>query len=1016
MMRHFFCYLTALLTLLACSSILEEKENTIMDPSLEGKPVTITFSVPDVRIVPSTKSIENDPDASISSGKPYLDPEKLYLVVCGHSQSIKYIRKAKLVYKENGQPDTEVLDITDENLNYPFPNGEPEEGQEKEKITVYKFEVQLELSDQERTIHFLGNIDESQLNTGADAGQILPTLLSYEGKQAYWQKVYLENILPDENNTMYGDGSYKPHPDVVKSLQYIPLIRNYAKIQVTNKTDREDEVESSSKSYFILDSYAIINTPLRGSAVPHRSNVNNPFNFNSPDDSRLSGYEKCTFEVLNNTISYQGNLPVGIGFDFSIPTRDMFEAADPYQASNGRIIKYVKDDPDQGFYLYERGVPSSSMKPTFVIIRGGFSDSPDTEPDKYYYYRLDLMETKTVDHQAAYVYYPIFRNFRYNIEITRIASIGSDDPVAAANSTTIEDVSADISMKHLSDISNGRQRLVIEPFMSRTYTGPSESGYYYLLARFFNDVNSPVPNTLPAAVQVELLPMEDNLEDIIYLYDDYGNKIRSSDTRGFYPNARNEDGARVIRFDTNPANFSGTRTQIIRITGRDPRAAEEYPLYREVEISLQSKQEMTVECLNKFLALRRGAEQTVSITIPKNLPESMFPLEFIIEAEAGTLTPDNKKENNNLPVQSGISISNNEKYAGKHTFQFVRTLTLAEYQTPSEGDKFTFYSYFKSNQSKSATRVWVYNEFFEIGSDDFENNNSAPTRQFYVQATDEEKCYVMIDRANLEYNLQEEGWKTYNARQIIELDLGQKVAFKSIATIIDWNSDTKYRADNYDYFYCSKDESNIKKKDGKFKLGGNIASLIFGDNCESEETRYTSVSYSFINFFKNHVNMIDASDLELPMMTARSNCYKSMFEGCKNLERGPIELPATVMADYCYRNMFRSCEKLVVAPILPATTINKNCYQMMFHGCKSLKEIKMNSKTYTEGNFISNNNTDKSVPSKFWAYDVPADGIIWLNPTIKNSANYQMLIPEHWTVKEYPADKDWKNSADWQNN
>jgi len=48
----------ALLAFLSCTSSLEEKEAAYgMDPALEGKPVTVTFSVPATRLAPMTKGI-----------------------------------------------------------------------------------------------------------------------------------------------------------------------------------------------------------------------------------------------------------------------------------------------------------------------------------------------------------------------------------------------------------------------------------------------------------------------------------------------------------------------------------------------------------------------------------------------------------------------------------------------------------------------------------------------------------------------------------------------------------------------------------------------------------------------------------------------------------------------------------------------------------------------------------------------------------------------------------------------
>lgn len=980
-MRRFLGYIMLLLTVSACTSLQVEEPEVGMDPSLEGKAVTVSFSVPDVRLAPMTKSLE-DGDGFIT-GTPYLDPDKFYVVVCGHSQSIKYIRKAELVLDET----TGAPLITTITPDYPFTG----EGQASpDPVDVYTFKIQLELSDSDRSIHFLGNVDENQLTTGSYSYQVLPSLISYEKKQAYWQKVYLEHIHPQmEGSSPVTDehGSYLPDDYTRQRLQYIPLIRNYAKIQVSNATAPEDGFE--------LDSYAVINYPKRGSVVPYRYNASDPkeafdFNVSYPTDS-LSGYERCDFVTLDTDIKYQGHIPSGIGLDKVIPTDAMFQNP---ETSDGRVLKYDKDDPEQGFYLYERGAPTTTMEPTFIIIRGRFGDAP------FNYYRLDLMETKMVNYESIAQYYPIYRNFRYNIQVNRISSQGVSTPEAAANSSGAEDISADISMRHLNDISNGQTRLVVEPFMARTYTGPSEDGFYYLYARFFNDLNSAVPNTDWGAVTVELETMDDLSDDILTLFDDQGHEVHGGGF--FYPMAQNvggEPGFRIIRFNTKEAGET-TKTQKIKITGRNQNIYEEFPLYREVEISLQKKQTMTLNLTHPDdLPLQKGARQTLSITIPSGLPNSMFPLDFTIEAEDLTLTPDNGIIGNNLPVKAGISISDNPPYSGKTTFQFTRTLTKEEYDSlPVNDGLCTFESHFKSNRSKSATTIWVGNDYFYKASITFFNRNEL-TGHFYVKSESDEGCIVQINSSNLEYKLDDDGeWASYSANTPIQLDHYHVVYFRSTQKIIGWNGGNK--------FYCYKPGgSNASSRNGIFSVGGNIASLIIGDEFASDGATIND-NYSFVDFFKGHTGLVDASELVLPMLTCKTNCYKSMFEGCSELQRGPTVLPATTIADYCYRNMFRGCAKLEVAPILPATNINSNCYQMMFWGCTSLKEIRMNSSTYKTGNFISNNSTDSKSVSKFWAYGAPAGGTIWLNPAIKNSTGWQDLVPEGWEKKQYDG-SDW---------
>ena len=1022
-MKRLLSYILALIAVCACAPVIDE-EITPMDASLEGCPVTITFSVPDVRVSSSTytKGVDGA-DGSITAD-PYLDMDKLYLVVCGGTQSIKYIRKAEIKKDANDNP--MVAEVTAGSIpDYPLTTDIDSDYDPSSIVRLYTFTVQLELSDTPRTIYFLGNIDENQLITGSYSYQILPSLMSYTLKQAYWQSVYVESIRPLERDgkPVIEDGSYVPDDDTKAALSYVPLIRNYAKIQVTDATPAEDEFE--------LDSYAVIYYPKQGTVAPFRSNSGNildAFNFKTTGvNTRFSGYERCTFGKLDTLLHYPGYLMPSVEFDHVIPDASDFENP---QNSRGRVLKY-EPNSDKGFYLFERSIPDGKqLEPTFVIIRGRFGGEGD-----FYYYRLDLMEAKTENFESVYQYYPIYRNFRYNIQINRISSMGVSSPEAAANSTGVEDISADISMRHLADISNGQTRLVVEPYMSKTYIGPNEEGYYYLYARFFNDLNSPEPNVDWGAVSVELEPMEDNSEDILILYDDVGNEVHA-----FYPSAQQvggENGFRVIRFNTKEAG-SETKTQKIKITGRNLYTHEEYPLYREVEISLQKRQTMTVTCSIPEIPLQKEASQVVNVTIPAGLPSSMFPLEFIIEPERLTLTPDNRVSDNNLPVQSGLSISDTEGYAGKTTIQYIRTLTEEEYKSLRVTDgTVTFSSFFKSNTSVSATTVWVANEYFIKGDTSFDNVEGL-TGQFYVQADydDIEGCIVVFNLDNLEYNYEERGWVTYDKNTELKIGKGHRVTFRSTKTTQGLNGSGK--------FYCYRPGSDKTARNGKFSIGGNIASLLVGDSFEALGPTLTD--WSFQGCFMGHENLTDASELILPMLSCPATACKNMFKGCKGLTGAPLlpattlqyscyesmfeectslavlpdgfELPAANMAQYCYKAMFRN-SGLTSAPALPATTLANYCYNLMFAGCTSLSTssspIFLPAETLVDYCYdsmfygangvnevicLATNNSALKCTNN-WLKDVAPTGTFWAPSGVIWTINSASGIPVGWTKRNY---------------
>lgn len=166
-----------------------------------------------------------------------------------------------------------------------------------------------------------------------------------------------------------------------------------------------------------------------------------------------------------------------------------------------------------------------------------------------------------------------------------------------------------------------------------------------------------------------------------------------------------------------------------------------------------------------------------------------------------------------------------------------------------------------------------------------------------------------------------------------------------------------------------------------------------GDSYEAEGATVTGAT--FLDFFKGNTNLVDAYDLEIPMLTVAENAYKSMFDSCTNLERGPQLLPATNLGKTCYRNMFYNCANLENAPVLAATKLAQGCYQRMFYGCAKINYIKMLGKeNYRDDCFISDGTN--------WCAGVAASDELWLdkslNPITNYTSSWNKIVPAGWTV------------------
>ena len=118
--------------------------------------------------------------------------------------------------------------------------------------------------------------------------------------------------------------------------------------------------------------------------------------------------------------------------------------------------------------------------------------------------------------------------------------------------------------------------------------------------------------------------------------------------------------------------------------------------------------------------------------------------------------------------------------------------------------------------------------------------------------------------------------------------------------------------------------NNIISASGAHNVGGNIMSLIYGDNFIGKTSFPSGSSYNFNKLFHNNRYLISANDLALPATTLADNCYDSMFKNCTSLTTAPA-LPATTLARGCYVNMFDSCRRLNKVTTYAADISASNC-------------------------------------------------------------------------------------------
>lgn len=158
----------------------------------------------------------------------------------------------------------------------------------------------------------------------------------------------------------------------------------------------------------------------------------------------------------------------------------------------------------------------------------------------------------------------------------------------------------------------------------------------------------------------------------------------------------------------------------------------------------------------------------------------------------------------------------------------------------------------------------------------------------------------------------------------------------AITATIPANSKLYLKANINSWYYGSY--INYITASGNHNVGGNIMSLLYGDNFQGQTTFPSGSKYNFQYLFSGDLKLVSASKLTLPATALTEHCYECMFQNCTSLTTAPA-LPATTLTSSCYNSMFKGCSSLTTAPALPATTLDIGSYYNMFYGCNNLRKV-----------------------------------------------------------------------------
>lgn len=490
----------------------------------------------------------------------------------------------------------------------------------------YNYKVKLSPTSYPTAIHYIAN-GPTSVSFGTET-EVVGNMSTWGETDAYWQKVYLpEGIKVDDDGL---------DSEVQNKLSGIRLIRNFSWIKLNNQAQN-----------FELESFCVINTRDKGS---------------------VAAYNTATGKFVNFKDSITHDSLVANGYEAYIPGDAELNKQIP-------LGMYWGTD----YFIYERERPKSD--PMYILMKGTYTpENGEAMPGRYY--KVDLRD-------AHGDYFPVLRNFRYQVNLKNIKHPGHATPEAAAQGAGSGDVSTSIETENLNNISNSVIRLWVS-YTDRTLVSSDPDTLRY---KFVNLANANTSLNDSVSIEWESLSADNKVVD--------GCQQAEAD---------DSDGWRTITIY--PVSVSDQRkTQTLTLKGSLTVGGQTYTLQRKVQFTLRGKMVFDLVCDPDAISETMGEPFDLVIKVPGGLGSSLFPLDFEIEAVAQTITPN---LGDNLPVVTGKSIVPNKN---KTTIGFIKSISWNEYEDAgNEGGFKPIRCHFKSNRAESATMIYAQNEYFTLDS------------------------------------------------------------------------------------------------------------------------------------------------------------------------------------------------------------------------------------------------------------------------------------------------------------
>jgi len=553
------------------------------------------------------------------------------------------------------------------------------------------FHVVLHATSKPRAVHLVANYDPTKNATTNTESAVFGKFETNDTAEAYWQRIYLDKgiqIEEDEN------GVIKATDSTLQYFQYVPLVRNYLKVNIRN---------SDTEGLELLGFY-VFNRPTSGTVAPYNSNATPEDPTNPLANYFAVYYNKVkdkyptvrTYEEIVKEQNYLCNEPTEI-----IVKNDLSDI----DSTGSKDYKFPFVNPDSTIYMYERNIDKTTSYPSFIVFKGIYGGGKDTT-----YYKADFVyQEKEVDSQNDTVYvtknYHLIRDFAYTLNITKVHGPGMKTIYEAINSPAMNNFSSSTVTKELTNIASDTARLFVS-FTDELFTATDAGTIVELKYKHIPNTSEDSINIVANKMKSRGETVADNEDYVVMIGAENGECIAEvvelSDKD--ISKVDENDGYRTIKFKLKAPPEDGIASQTITISSSTGLARE---------ITIELSRPMTFKA-KKYVG-EANDTVTVAFSVPTGLSQRRFPLVYKIHSSNRNIYPNvqhpdfgTEEEGNvkKMPVVVGSVTDKDSDNPTYGDYYFQRTITWEEYSSAKNQNGFKWFNCYFSVVDKDIDEAY----------------------------------------------------------------------------------------------------------------------------------------------------------------------------------------------------------------------------------------------------------------------------------------------------------------------